>query len=108
MTYCGNGSVDLGEECDDGPLNGKNGHCSTICKLETCGNGVVDLGETCEHCPQDVQWCIIEQNCNICPCPYADFASDLISKDRIRVKLRDSSRKVFYRFSPEIQLSNIL
>ncbi|MDR0859508.1 MAG: hypothetical protein LBO09_00570 [Candidatus Peribacteria bacterium] len=108
MTHCGNGILDPGEECDAGLLNGKNGICSLTCKMETCGNGRVDPGETCESCPQDLSRCIVEQNCNMCPCPYADFASDLILKDRIRAKLRDASRKVFYSFSPEVLLSNFL
>ncbi|MDR2416019.1 MAG: hypothetical protein LBD75_05440 [Candidatus Peribacteria bacterium] len=109
-TTCGNGEIDssLGEECDNGALNGKDGLCSSICKLETCGNGIPDLGETCQTCPQDLDRCIIEQNCNTCPCQYADFASDLRENDQIRAKLRDQGRKIFYRFSPVVAVSDFL
>ncbi len=63
---CGNGTVDTGEECEDGNTNNDDG-CSNSCKLEacncassgdnssdngstssTCGNGTVDSGEECE------------------------------------------------------------
>lgn len=51
---CGNGALDFGEECDQGPLNGTAGHCSSSCE-STCGDGI------CAHnredyyacCPQD-------------------------------------------------------
>jgi hypothetical protein len=32
-TTCGNGVVELLEECDEGPLNGTAGHCTTTCRL---------------------------------------------------------------------------
>jgi cysteine-rich repeat protein len=44
---CGNGSVELGEQCDDGNTISCDG-CSSNCKIE-CGNGVVDCGEQCDH-----------------------------------------------------------
>lgn len=43
--YCGNGTVDAGEECDD------TGSECVSCKKTTnpyCGNGVVDSGEECD------------------------------------------------------------
>ena len=48
---CGDCSVDTGEQCDDGALNGTAGdHCSTDCHLQRCGDGVLDStsGEKCD------------------------------------------------------------
>lgn len=44
---CGNGVVELGEQCDDGNTNACDG-CSSTCRVETCGNGVVECGEQCD------------------------------------------------------------
>lgn len=51
---CGNGVVNLGEECDDGNRNNRDG-CSNQCRVRgtppppsTCGNGLVDPGEECD------------------------------------------------------------
>jgi cysteine-rich repeat protein len=47
---CGNGIVEIGEQCDDS--NNTNGDgCSDSCKTETpaiCGNGIVEIGEQCD------------------------------------------------------------
>ncbi len=44
-TYCGDGIVNNGEECDDP----NDPTCSNECKLiPFCGNGIVDPGETCD------------------------------------------------------------
>jgi fibro-slime domain-containing protein len=49
---CGDGILAIGEECDDGPLNGSGayGTCSTNCTLDAgfCGDGVVQAGEECD------------------------------------------------------------
>ena len=57
---CGNGIIELGEDCDTGRL-GENDGCSDVCLLETdsdlgninynqavCGNGIIELGEDCD------------------------------------------------------------
>jgi cysteine-rich repeat protein len=44
---CGDGLVDLDEECDDGNLQDGDG-CSSECLLEECGNGTLDVGEECD------------------------------------------------------------
>jgi cysteine-rich repeat protein len=46
---CGDGTVNLGEECDDGNTRNNDG-CSAQCKYEYCGDGVVQaaLGEQCD------------------------------------------------------------
>lgn len=47
---CGNGALDLGEACDDGPLNSDTSPdaCRTDCQAPTCGDNVVDSGEVCD------------------------------------------------------------
>jgi len=52
LPYCGNGSMDANEECDDGGSVDGDG-CSSACKLEKsakerCGNGILDIWETCD------------------------------------------------------------
>ncbi|MBI2377065.1 MAG: Ig-like domain-containing protein [Deltaproteobacteria bacterium] len=47
---CGNGIVEPGEECDEGPANG-GPVCNLDCTLvpaPVCGNGVVEAGEGCD------------------------------------------------------------
>ncbi len=60
---CGDGLMEIGKDCDDGPLNGNTG-CSKICLFDGssayyssvnksrdpsfCGNGILEPGEQCE------------------------------------------------------------
>ncbi|MBI5489402.1 MAG: hypothetical protein HY905_18865 [Deltaproteobacteria bacterium] len=47
---CGNGTIDPGEQCDDGGGNSDTvpDACRTDCTDAHCGDGVVDAGETCD------------------------------------------------------------
>jgi len=47
---CGDGQLDPGEECDNGPANSDTevGACRTSCQRARCGDKVVDLGEECD------------------------------------------------------------
>ncbi|HLC76514.1 MAG TPA: DUF4215 domain-containing protein, partial [Candidatus Peribacterales bacterium] len=48
---CGNGTVDSGEVCDEGSLNGTPNHCNSLCSGTTpalCGNGVPEGAEQCD------------------------------------------------------------
>ncbi|MBU1221228.1 DUF4215 domain-containing protein [Myxococcota bacterium] len=45
---CGNGTVDVGEQCDDGNTMNHDG-CDSSCRWEPmCGNGRIDIGEECD------------------------------------------------------------
>lgn len=47
--WCGNGILELGEECDDGNTVAGDG-CSSLCATEptVCGNTVLEAGEQCD------------------------------------------------------------
>jgi cysteine-rich repeat protein len=44
---CGNGKVELGEQCDDGNHVACDG-CAPTCRLERCGDGIAECGEECD------------------------------------------------------------
>jgi cysteine-rich repeat protein len=44
---CGNGAVELGEQCDDGNSISCDG-CSSVCRRDGCGDGVINCGEQCD------------------------------------------------------------
>ncbi len=46
---CGDGMLDPGEECDDGPMNDQFGNCDKGCELATCGDGDLQPGESCDE-----------------------------------------------------------
>lgn len=56
--YCGNGTIDPGEECDDGNRSNSD-DCSEFCKIipPTCGLGGVDAGESCDGTDLNGQTC---------------------------------------------------
>ena len=45
VLYCGNGTVEGTEECDDGNVNPGDG-CRNNCTVEVCGDGIVDTSTT--------------------------------------------------------------
>lgn len=45
---CGDGTIDDGEECDDGPANADDGACKTDCTLQACGDGSIGPQEACD------------------------------------------------------------
>ncbi len=46
-TLCGDGTVDFGEQCDDGNFSNADA-CDSNCRLPACGNGLIDQGEECD------------------------------------------------------------
>ena len=52
LASCGNGTLESGEECDDGTNNSDtpNASCRTNCTLQKCGDGIIDdqQGEECD------------------------------------------------------------
>lgn len=47
--FCGDGFVDPGEECDDGPLNADDAACTALCEQAVCGDGHLWAGvEACD------------------------------------------------------------
>ena len=67
---CGDGIVELGEECDDGVNAGGYGQCGAGCKLVAgyCGDGIVQPGEDCDDgvnngnpCPSGCRMIFIER-----------------------------------------------
>ena len=69
---CGNGSVDAGEQCDDGASNGTNGSCCDAgCRFKPDGSASCDGNDctrpdTCLHGVCQPGGCAAGQACNIC------------------------------------------
>ena len=58
QTFCGNGTLDSGEECDNGTKNSllPNAACRPDCTLSRCGDGVIDTPkEACDDGPKNGQ-----------------------------------------------------
>jgi cysteine-rich repeat protein len=51
---CGNGVIEIGEQCDDGNTASCDG-CSDTCRMERCGDGIVQCGEQCDDGPGNGQ-----------------------------------------------------
>ncbi len=51
---CGDGHVDAGEACDDGPNNGPSKACTPLCQVNVCGDGYpLARAEACDDGNQD-------------------------------------------------------
>jgi cysteine-rich repeat protein len=63
---CGDGRVDIGEQCDDG--NTRNGDaCENNCTFSRCGNGIKDAGEQCDD-GNAINGDACEGNCTLPTC----------------------------------------
>jgi len=64
---CGDGTVDPGEECDEGPANADDGACTSACRLPVCGDGFVQAGEACDDGNDiDADACVGNCQLNVC------------------------------------------
>ena len=65
---CGDGVLDQGETCDDGPNNGDNNACKLDCTPNICGDALVGPGETCDDGPDngDMNACKADCTLNVC------------------------------------------
>ncbi len=50
LPFCGDGVIDIGETCDDGPANSDSipDACRTTCQPASCGDNIIDTGEVCD------------------------------------------------------------
>ncbi len=51
-SVCGNGIVEIAEQCDDGNTASCDG-CTPTCRREVCGDGIVECGEQCDDGPEN-------------------------------------------------------
>lgn len=65
---CGNGVLDVGEECDNGASNGSAPDaCRTDCRRARCGDAVRDTGEACDD-GNAVEGDACDTNCTVPAC----------------------------------------
>ena len=83
-SVCGDGSVDLGEECDLGTGNSDTGECTTTCKIPICGDGFTQISnnEACDlgsgtngQTGRDCTANCLALDCNITCTPVVDPAT---------------------------------
>jgi len=81
---CGDGQLNAGEECDDGPGNGlpPDATCSEACTLNSCGDGQIDPGENCDLGPMNGPDNGCSTSCTILPtsCGVQEAEAELIPK----------------------------
>jgi hypothetical protein len=58
-SQCGNGILELGEQCDNGANNSDIAPdaCRTTCRTAYCGDDVLDFGENCDDGDSSERWC---------------------------------------------------
>jgi len=66
VSFCGDGNLDEGEQCDDGNNNNLD-NCRNDCTVPFCGDGIIDSGEQCDDSNNiDGDGC--NSNCDIEKC----------------------------------------
>jgi len=59
---CGNGKIDMPEQCDQGEANSDEGECTLACRWNVCGDGRTEVGEeVCDEGPDNGEY----GHCNI-------------------------------------------
>ncbi len=69
---CGDNTVDIGEDCDDGPDNGSGQQCKLDCTLNTCGDGDIGPGESCDDGPMNGPSQACSNTCQVAVCGDGD------------------------------------
>lgn len=98
---CGNGIVQIGEECDDGNLKSNDG-CSSLCKKEAdapiCGDGIVNGSEECDDKNQ-----FVSDGCSACKVDTGYECNGSPSK----CKKKTSNKGLVLKGSPLYNMVNI-
>ncbi len=65
---CGNGTVEMGEQCDQGEGNSEFGQCTPDCQIAVCGDGYVRKDyEDCDDANQNENdYCLNDCSANVC------------------------------------------
>ncbi len=81
-SVCGDGVLDLAEQCDDGNQTSGDG-CDANCTPTGCGNGIVTAGEACDDGNTTGGDCC-SPSCQppVCKVPTEPFKSQLVLKDK--------------------------
>lgn len=67
--FCGDGVVDDGEGCDDGPGNADDAACTTACAVAACGDGLIRAGvEGCDDGPGNADDAACTTACAVAAC----------------------------------------
>ena len=65
VAECGDGTVDEGESCDDGPLNSDYGACTNSCQVAICGDGLeLEDVEVCDDGVNDGSYDSCTEDCS--------------------------------------------
>ncbi|MEZ4384013.1 MAG: fibrinogen-like YCDxxxxGGGW domain-containing protein [Nannocystaceae bacterium] len=65
---CGDGNVDVGEECDDGAANGPGASCKDDCAANVCGDGDQGPDEECDQGPDNSDEGLCKSDCTSAGC----------------------------------------
>ena len=106
---CDTGNEQAPPEDNDGDGDGIEDEADACPTIPESKNGIED-GDGCPELPESLgkNPYVEAGNCTQCPCPYADYGSELWKGDRIRAILLDEAGSVIYRYTkPKIIEKNI-
>ncbi len=90
---CGNGELDPGEACDDGPDNGNDQACKLNCTFNVCGDGSVGPDELCDEGPENGPegGCSDECTINASSCGVQSYEAEVVIRPVDIIFLIDNS-----------------